>query len=147
VSDRDGALEMVYAYASNLSKAAKVLCDGGYSGKKFAYAVKAFIGAEVEMVKRNELHTFAALLKRRVARLWVAGKGFWKNCERNIHNVPAVCDLSGRRHFSGPNKGFAEHRSVGTRTGPTKCGGEKPHKRRNPTAVFRSLDPPTGGEA
>jgi transposase len=121
VSDRDGALEMVYAYAPNLSKVAKILCDGGYSGENFAYAVKAFIGAEVETVKRNELHTFAVILKRRVARLWVAGKGFWKNCERNIHNVPAVCGLSGRRRFSGPDKGFAQQRLW-----PAKCGCKEP---------------------
>jgi transposase len=70
---------------------AKVLCDGGYSGENFARAVKVLIGAEVEVVKRNELHRFAVLTKR-----WVVERSFgwlekfhqlWKNCERKIHST------------------------------------------------------------
>jgi transposase len=88
VTDRDGAVEPLRNCAPNLSK---VLCDGGYSGENFANAVRALIGAEVEAVKRNELHTFAALPKR-----WVVERTFgwlekfrrlWKNCERKIHNT------------------------------------------------------------
>jgi hypothetical protein len=30
--------------------------------------------------------------------------------------------------------------------GPTKCGGEKPHKGRSPTAVFCSPEPPLAAE-
>jgi transposase len=91
VTDRDGAVEMLRVCAPNLSKTAKVLCDGGYSGENFACAVRVLIGAEVEVVKRNELHTFAVLPKR-----WVVERTFgwlekfhrlWKNCERKIHNT------------------------------------------------------------
>jgi len=68
-----------------------VLCDGGYSGENFANAVKEKLGnhVEVEVVKRNELHTFAVLPKR-----WIVERTFawlekyrrlWKNCERKIH--------------------------------------------------------------
>jgi transposase len=48
-------------------------------------------GAEVEVVKRNELHRFAVLPKR-----WVVERTFgwlekyrrlWKNCERKIHST------------------------------------------------------------
>jgi transposase len=91
VSDRDGAVETLRRCAPNLSKVAKVLCDGGYSGENFAGAVKALMGAEVEVVKRNELHTFVVLPKR-----WVVERSFawlekfrrlWKNCERKIHTT------------------------------------------------------------
>jgi transposase len=91
VTDRDGAIETVRVCAPSLSKVVKVLCDGGYSGENFAKAVKALIVAEVEVVKRNELHKFVVLPKR-----WVVERTFawlekyrrlWKNCERKIHIV------------------------------------------------------------
>jgi transposase len=89
-SGRDGAVEMLRKCAPNLSKAAKALCDGGYSGKNFANAVRLLIGTEVKVVKRNELHTFVVLPRR-----WVVERTFgrlekyrrlWKNCERKLHN-------------------------------------------------------------
>ncbi len=75
---------------NHLSSVQKVLVDGGYTGKKFASEIKAISGAEVEVVKRNELHTFAVLPKR-----WIVERSFgwldkcrriWKNCERKLHN-------------------------------------------------------------
>ncbi len=90
VTDRDGAVEMFELYKSNLTKVIKALVDGGYTGEKFALAVAAVIGAEVEVAKRNELHTFAVIPKR-----WVVERTFgwlekcrrlWKNCERKISN-------------------------------------------------------------
>ena len=89
VTDRDGALTMFGKAKDNLANVAKVLVDGGYSGEKFAQSVKEIIGAEVEVAKRNELHTFAVIPKR-----WVVARSFawlekcrrlWKNCERNIN--------------------------------------------------------------
>ena len=41
-----------------------LLVDGGYTGKPFATAVQSLLGASVEVVKRNELHTFVVLPKR-----------------------------------------------------------------------------------
>jgi transposase len=92
VGDRDGAEEMLRKCSPNLSKVSKVLCDGGYSGENFANSVKMIIeGAEVEVVKRNEIHKFVVLPKR-----WVVERSFgwleknrrlWKNCERKIHNT------------------------------------------------------------
>ncbi len=38
--------------------------NGGYSGKKFADAVKGAIGAEVTVAKRNEQQKFAVIPKR-----------------------------------------------------------------------------------
>lgn len=68
----------------------KVLVDGGYTGENFADAIKEISNAEVEVVKRNELHAFAVLHKR-----WIVERSFgwldkcrrlWKNCERKLQN-------------------------------------------------------------
>ena len=89
VTDRDGAIEMLEIYASDLPRAVKALCDGGYTGEDFEFAVKFIVGAEVEIAKRSELHKFAVIPKR-----WVVERTFgwlencrrlWKNCERKIH--------------------------------------------------------------
>ena len=91
VTDRNGAIDMVEYYCDvtdNLSKVKKLLADGGYTGQKFADEIKRISSAEVEVVKRNELHTFAVLPKR-----WIVERSFawldkyrrlWKNCERNL---------------------------------------------------------------
>lgn len=89
VTDRNGAIEMVTKWADNLDHVLKTLVDGGYTGEKFAAEIKAVIDAEVEVVKRNELHTFAVIPKR-----WVVERSFswlekcrrlWKNCERKLN--------------------------------------------------------------
>lgn len=93
VNDRKGAVDMIDYYWRNtdyLSDIKKVLVDGGYSGENFADAVKEISNAEVEVVKRNELHKFVVLLKR-----WIVERSFgwldkcrrlWKNCERKLQN-------------------------------------------------------------
>ena len=61
----------------------------GDTPKPFATAVQSLLGASVEVVKRNELHTFVVLPKR-----WVVERSFgwlekcrrlWKNCERKLN--------------------------------------------------------------
>jgi transposase len=90
VTDRQGAIEMIGINKDNLSDVKKFLVDGGYTGEPFAAAVKEACGAEVEAVKRNEMHVFAVLPQR-----WVVERSFgWldkarrlgKNCERKMHN-------------------------------------------------------------
>ena len=93
VTDREGALLMIgidIDTISNLSSVKKFIVDGGYEGENFANAVKYLCGAEVEVVKRDELHKFVVLAKR-----WVVERTFgwldkarrlWKNCERWLHN-------------------------------------------------------------
>lgn len=90
VTDRQGAIEMIALNLENLSSVQKFLVDGGYTGKNFAKSIKELCGADVEVVKRNELHKFVTLPKR-----WVVERTFgwldkarrlWKNCERKIHN-------------------------------------------------------------
>ena len=61
----------------------------GYTGKPFAESVQRLLGATVEVVRRDELHTFVVLPKR-----WVVERSFawlekcrrlWKNCERKLN--------------------------------------------------------------
>ena len=79
------------------------MADGGYTGEKFADGVRLLIDAEVEIVKRNELHSFKVLPKR-----WIVERCFawldkcrrlWKNCER--HFFVQRADLS---DFQGPDQ-------------------------------------------
>jgi transposase len=89
VPDRQGAVQMLTAYRENLSLVRTYLVDGGYSGEKVAQAVKELCGAEVVVVKRNELHRFVVLPQR-----WVVERTFgwldkarrlWKNGEHTLH--------------------------------------------------------------
>ena len=89
VTDRAGALAMFDYHRTDLGKVQKVLVDAGYTGKPFAEAVQRMLAATVEVVRRNELHTFVALPKR-----WVVERSFawlekcrrlWKNCERKLN--------------------------------------------------------------
>lgn len=92
ISDREGALTTLFEekHQPEFVETKKVLVDGGYTGDKFAQSVKTLIGAEVEVAKRNELHTFAVIPQR-----WIVERSFawlekcrrlWKNCERKINN-------------------------------------------------------------
>jgi len=93
VTDRDGAIDMVSYYrdvTDNLNSIQKVLVDGGYTGDNFANKIRELSDAEVEVVKRNELHKFVILPKR-----WIVERSFgwmdkyrrlWKNCERLLQN-------------------------------------------------------------
>lgn len=85
ISDKAGALDMLGKRKRNLKQTQKVLVDGGYQGEPFANKVDELIGAEVEVVKRSELHTFKVVPKR-----WVVERSFswlekchrlWKNPE------------------------------------------------------------------
>jgi transposase len=98
ITDRNGAISMIGCAAPCLSKCQTVLVDGGYTGEDFANGVEKLIGADVEVVKRNELHKFAVLPKR-----WIVERSFgwledyrllWKNCERKIHNTLQAVKLA-----------------------------------------------------
>lgn len=79
---------MAEAHKHTLTTVTNLLVDGGYTGKKFANEIGHILGAPVEGVKRNELHTFKVLPKR-----WVVERDFgwiekcrrlWKNGERRL---------------------------------------------------------------
>src|SRR5947199_8279517 len=79
VADRDGAILMVEREKENLSDVKTVLTDGSYTGENYASRINDLIGATVEAVKRNELHTFVVLAKRCVVdrSLHWSEKGPW----------------------------------------------------------------------
>jgi transposase len=88
VTDRDGAILLAKASKENLSEILKILVDGGYTGSKFASAIRRILKADVEVVKRSELHTFKVIPRR-----WVVERSFawlekcrrlWKNCEQKL---------------------------------------------------------------
>ncbi len=98
VTDRDGAVSMFEKATDSLENVVNVLTDGGYTGVKFADKVKEILGANVEVVKRNELHRFVVLSKR-----WVVERSFawldkcrrlWKNCERFLNNSLQMVTLA-----------------------------------------------------
>ena len=57
----------------------KVVGDGGYTGTRINWAREMF-GYDVEVVKRNELHTFKVLPKR-----WIVERNFaWMGWSRRL---------------------------------------------------------------
>ena len=98
VTDRQGAIFLSEKCKENLSEVKNMLVDGGYSGEKFAGEIQRILGATVEVVKRNELHTFVVLPKR-----WIVERSFgwlekcrrlWKNCERKLNTSLQMVILS-----------------------------------------------------
>ena len=71
--NRKGALPAFEHNKDELTEVKSILCDGGYSGQPFADDVKAVLGEQVtvQVVKRNELHTFEVILKR-----WIVERSF-----------------------------------------------------------------------
>lgn len=76
-------------HAANLSAVAALLVDSGYTGQPFTESVRTLIGAEVQVTKRHEFHTFAV-----IPQLWVVECSFawlekcrrlWKNTERLLN--------------------------------------------------------------
>ncbi len=89
VADRKGALQALSRCAADLQAVQSILADGGYVGQPFAQAVDELLGAEVQIAKRSELHTFAVIPQR-----WVVERSFawiekcrrlWRNCERKLN--------------------------------------------------------------
>ena len=101
VTDRDGAVRMISRYcdaSDYLDLLQKIMVDGGYTGEKFAETVKSVCGAEAEVAKRNELHTFVVLPKRRIAERTFGRidkcRRLWKNCERLLRNSLQMISLA-----------------------------------------------------
>ena len=120
VTDRAGALAMFDQRRDGLSLVQNVLVDGGYTGDPFAAGVQSLLGASVEVVKRNEMHTFVVLPKR-----WVVERSFawlekcrrlWKNCERKLNTslqmvVLAFAALILKRLQTGSKNNFPKKAS------------------------------------
>ena len=66
-----------------------VFADGGYTGKLIEWAKEMF-GYRVEVVKRNELHTFKVLPKR-----WIVESNFaWMGWSRRLSKDYELCPTS-----------------------------------------------------
>jgi transposase len=98
VTDRKGALAAFDRCVNSLQQVTSVLADGGYSGRPFADAVQDKLGANVQIAKRSELHTFAVMPQR-----WVVERSFawlekcrrlWKNCERKLNTSLQMIHLA-----------------------------------------------------
>ncbi len=86
MTDRKGAIQAIEKHRIELAAVTCILADGGYSDKPFSQTIHELLGAQVQIAKRNELHTFSVMPKR-----WIVERPFawiekcrrlWKNCER-----------------------------------------------------------------
>ena len=100
VQDRDGAISVIDKLVENWKKIIKIFADGGYGGKLIG-AVQNRFKIELEIIKRDELHTFKILPKR-----WIVERTFaWidtnrrnsKNYERLNNTNVAMVHLSAIR--------------------------------------------------
>ena len=100
IQDRDGAVDVVNKLYESWKKVVKIFADGGYRGK-LINTIKTKFKIELEIIKRDELHTFKILPKR-----WIVERTFaWidtnrrnsKNYERLNNTSLAMVHLSAIR--------------------------------------------------
>jgi putative transposase len=100
VQDRNGGIDVVEKLVENWKKLVKIFADGGYSGT-LVDKIKERFKITVEIVKRDEAHTFKVLPKR-----WIVERTFaWldtnrrnsKNYERLNQSSVAMVHLSAIR--------------------------------------------------
>ena len=100
VQDRDGAIRVIEKMKESWKKVTKIFADGGYRGQLID-TVKEKFKIDLEIIKRNELHTFKILPKR-----WIVERTFaWidtnrrnsKNYERLNNTSVAMVHLSAIR--------------------------------------------------
>ena len=79
VQDRVGARAVLMRLFRRFDTITKIFADGGYTGTLIDWAQKMF-GYDVEVIKRNELHTFKVLPKR-----WIVERNFaWMGWSRRL---------------------------------------------------------------
>lgn len=100
VQDRDGAVSVIEKMKESWKKVIKIFADGGYRGQLIE-TIKTKFKIELEIIKRDELHTFKILPKR-----WIVERTFaWldtnrrnsKNYERLNETSVAMVHLSAIR--------------------------------------------------
>jgi putative transposase len=93
IQDRDGAKLLLKQSSSVLVSVQKILADGGYAGKLIAW-VEKICDTTLEIVKRNELHTFKVLPKRWIierTNAWVSiARRLSKDYERKVRNQESM---------------------------------------------------------
>ena len=90
VQDRDGATGVIEKMTGSWKKIIKIFADGGYRGELIKKVKKQF-KIELEIIKRDELHTFKILPKR-----WIVERTFaWiETNRRNSKNYERLNDTS-----------------------------------------------------
>jgi transposase len=79
IQDRIGARAVLMRLFRRFDTIIKIFADGGYTGKLIGWAKEMF-DYDVEIVKRNEQHTFKVLPKR-----WIVERTFaWLNWSRRL---------------------------------------------------------------
>jgi putative transposase len=100
VQDRDGAIEVINKMIESWRSVVKIFADSGYRGKLIEL-VKIKFKMELEIIKRNELHTFKVLPKRWIVERtisWIdANRRNSKNYERLNDTSVAMVHLSAIR--------------------------------------------------
>ena len=89
IQDRVGARAVLMRLFRRFDTVVKVFADGGYTGTLIEWA-KAMFGYDVEVVKRNEMHTFKVLPKR-----WIVERNFaWMGWSRRLSKDYELCPTS-----------------------------------------------------
>jgi transposase len=79
IQDRIGARAVMMRLFRRFDTIVKIFADGGYTGKLIGWAKEMF-EYDVEIVQRNEQHTFKVLPKR-----WIVERTFaWLNWSRRL---------------------------------------------------------------
>ena len=93
IQDRDGAKLLLKSAGTILKNIKKIYADGGYTGKLIAWVKKQF-GITLEIVKRNELHTFVVLPKRWIierTNAWISkARRLAREYEKKIRNQESM---------------------------------------------------------
>ena len=89
IQDRVGARAVLMRLFCRFETIFKVFADGGYMGTLIDWAKEMF-GFDVEVIKRNELHTFKVLPKR-----WIVERNFaWMGWSRRLSKDYELCSTS-----------------------------------------------------
>jgi putative transposase len=89
IQDRVGARAVLMRLFGRFDSIIKVFADCGYTGTLIDLAEQMF-GDAVEVVKRNELHTFKVLPKR-----WIVERNFaWMGWSRRLSKDYEFCPTS-----------------------------------------------------
>ena len=100
VQDRDGAVDVVSKLFESWKKVIKIFADGGYRGQLIGI-LKTKFKVELEIIKRDELHTFKILPKRWIVErtlAWIdTNRRNSKNYERLNNTSVAMVHLSAIR--------------------------------------------------
>ncbi len=89
IQDRVGARAVLMRLFRRFETRTKIFADGGYTGTLIDWAKKMF-DYDVEVVKRNELHTFKVLPKR-----WIVERNFaWMDWSRRLSKDYELCPAS-----------------------------------------------------